>query len=61
MQNKPIEPTQPLVNGRPYTPAASTDVTKTWSRFGWVPPNRRKQADAMIRLNPLPVPEGLAS
>lgn len=21
-----------------YTPAAATDVTRTWARFGWIPP-----------------------
>jgi hypothetical protein len=57
--NMKIIPTQPLADGRPYTPSASTDVTKTWFRFGWVPPNRRQQAEAMVKLNPLPIPEGL--
>ncbi len=41
----------------PYTPAAATDITKTWQRFGWVPPDRKRQAEIMARLNPLPIPE----
>jgi hypothetical protein len=56
MNVKPITPTLPLANGRPYTPAAATDITKTWCRFGWVPPDRKRQAEAMARLNPLPIP-----
>lgn len=58
MEVKRITPTQPLAQGRPYTPAAATDITKTWERFGWVPPDRRRQAEEMARLNPLPIPEG---
>ncbi len=57
MNVKTITPSLPLANGRPYTPAAATDITKTWERFGWVPPDRKRQAEAMARLNPLPIPE----
>jgi hypothetical protein len=59
MNTRTIQPTELLTNGRPYTPAAATDVTKTWARFGWVPPSRKQQADIMARLNPLPIPEEL--
>lgn len=57
MQVKQTIPTLPLAQGRPYTPAAATDITRTWERFGWVPPDRKRQAEAMARLNPLPIPE----
>ena len=57
MDTKPAPRTTPLPDQRTYTPAAGTDVTKTWERFGWVPPNRKHQAEVMARLNPLPIPE----
>jgi hypothetical protein len=25
-----------------YVPAAATDVQQTWKRFGWVPPERKR-------------------
>lgn len=25
-----------------YTPAAGTDVTRTWKRFGWTPPSEAR-------------------
>jgi hypothetical protein len=28
-----------------YTPAAATDVTKTWRRFGWMPLAERKTVE----------------
>jgi hypothetical protein len=52
MQVKRTTPTQSLLCGRPYTPAAATDVVKTWLNFGWVPPSREVQQQAMQRLNP---------
>jgi hypothetical protein len=61
MQVKRITPTQSLLCGRPYTPAASTDVAKTWLNFGWVPPSRDAQQQAMQRLNPMSVSRGVAS
>lgn len=54
-------PTTDLSRGRPYTPAASTNVRLTWALFGWQPPSREKQQAEMKRLNPLPIPaEALA-
>jgi hypothetical protein len=35
-----------------YTTSARTDVTATWERFGYVPPDREKQRQEMLRLNP---------
>ena len=56
MQVKRTVPTQPLLQGRPYTPAAATDVAKTWLRHGWQPPCRQAQEQAKVRLNPMGVP-----
>ena len=56
MTAKRVEPTQPLLQGRPYTPAAATDITKTWLRHGWQPPSRQVQEQAKVRLNPMGVP-----
>jgi len=33
----PTLPTKTLLQGCEYVPAAKTDVTQTWRRFGWVP------------------------
>lgn len=30
-------PIATLLQGCKYTPAAATDITQTWRRFGWVP------------------------
>ena len=30
-------PSKTLLQGCEYVPAAKTDVTQTWRRFGWVP------------------------
>ena len=35
-----------------YIPAAQTDVAQTWARFGFIPPDREKQRQEMLRLNP---------
>ena len=35
--------THRLLDGMPYTPAAKTDVTKTWTKYGWVPPSKLKE------------------
>ena len=32
-----VHPSQSLFEGREWIPANSTDVTKTWRRFGWKP------------------------
>jgi hypothetical protein len=32
-----IKPVQGLLEGREWTPASQTDVTRTWRRFGWKP------------------------
>lgn len=55
MAAKRTEPTQPLLNGRPYTPAAATDITKTWLRHGWQPPCKHTQELAKVKLNPMGV------
>lgn len=26
-----------------YTPAAATDIRKTWLKFGWVPPHTQEE------------------
>ncbi len=59
MDAKRINPTETLLNGRPYTPSAATDVAKTWLRFGWVPPCRNAQQEVMQRLNPMSVSQRL--
>ena len=41
---KPVEPAVPLHDPRfDYTPAARTDVQKTWARFGWTPPSKSNE------------------
>lgn len=30
---------QYLLDGKPYTPAAATDIRNTFRKFGWVPPS----------------------
>jgi hypothetical protein len=35
--NKTVTPTKTLLQGCEYTPAAATDVSKTWRKFGWIP------------------------
>ena len=58
---KITRPTTDLSRGRPYTPAAATNVQQTWVLFGWKQPDREKQQAEMKRLNPLPIPaEALA-
>jgi hypothetical protein len=36
---KILVPKEHLLNGRPYTPAAHTDVRETWRKHGWTPIN----------------------
>jgi len=33
----PTRPTRLLHQGFDYVPAAKTDITQTWRRFGWTP------------------------
>jgi hypothetical protein len=53
MEVKRTTPTQPLLQGRPYTPAAATNVAQTWLRHGWTPPDRSRQEALRARLNPM--------
>lgn len=53
MEQKRYVPDQLLVNGRPYTSAAATDVVRTWMRHGWQPPSRENQQQAKEKLNPM--------
>lgn len=56
MSCKRTTPSQPLLAGRPYTPANRTDVRQTWLRYGWQPPSREMQEVIKARLNPMGVP-----
>jgi hypothetical protein len=40
-QRKPAMPTVGLLQGRPYTPAADTDIRKTFALFGWKPKEKQ--------------------
>lgn len=54
MQKRTREPTYPTSLLDPefrYIPSAQTDVTRTWRRFGWTPPDSRKQALMKAKLN----------
>lgn len=44
MQNQNQQ--QTLLTGKPYTPAAKTDIRETFKRLGWTPPSEAKQGDA---------------
>jgi hypothetical protein len=39
----PTRPSRLLHQGFDYVPAARTDVTQTWRRFGWIPPRATKE------------------
>lgn len=42
-QNSPLVPNVPLHNPNfKYTNAASTDIRKTWEKFGFKPPSENK-------------------
>jgi hypothetical protein len=42
---RPVEPPVPLHDPRfHYTPAAATDVQRTWAKYGWMPPSKREVA-----------------
>lgn len=47
-----MQPTDFAPPGFRYIPAAQTDVAQTWARYGWTPPDREKQRQEMLRLNP---------
>jgi uncharacterized protein (DUF1800 family) len=38
-----------------YKSSASTNVARTWAKFGWVPPDRHKQDARKLALNRLSV------
>jgi hypothetical protein len=40
---------------RRYTPAAKTDVLKTFKRLGWTPPTEAKPMDVLTELNNLTI------
>ena len=49
--NKTIHPSKTLLQGADYTPAAATDVSKTWRKFGWLPKHEQDaqaQAKALV-------------
>lgn len=51
--NKPIIPSKTLLQGADYTPAAATDVSKTWRKFGWLPKHEldaQAQAKAVVTM-----------
>ena len=39
----PYKPDKGLLQGHPYTPAAKTDVTETWRKFGWLPNDKTRR------------------
>lgn len=41
-QKTPIKPQSILDPKFKYVPAAATDVTQTWKKFGWVPIKEKK-------------------
>lgn len=48
-----IKPRVGLLNGQPYTPAASTDIRRTWALHGWLPPSvARSVPAAAARVSP---------
>lgn len=39
-----VFPSQSLLNGYQYTPAAGTNVQDTWRKFGWTPTTDEERA-----------------
>ena len=37
------EPTQSLLQGKPWTPPPATNVQDTWRKFGWLPRSEAKK------------------
>jgi hypothetical protein len=49
MKVKTTNPRITLLQGAKYTPSATTDITETWRKAGWVPLNEvRKQATKAV-------------
>jgi hypothetical protein len=49
MKVKTTTPRTSLLEGANYTPSATTDITETWRKAGWVPLNElRKQASRAV-------------
>jgi hypothetical protein len=49
MKFKTTTPRTTLLQGANYTPSATTDITETWRKAGWVPLNElRKQASKAV-------------
>lgn len=42
----PTEPKRILDPSFQYTPAAATDVQRTWRKYGWVPPSEQSNYGA---------------
>jgi len=40
--NSPVIPKKSLLEGAEYVNAASTDIERTWRKFGWLPKAERE-------------------
>ena len=43
-----VNPAVGLLEGREWIPANNTDVTRTWRKFGWVPPTEYKPTPVFV-------------